>query len=180
MSEEIIENNGAVENPTAGNETVNNPVTETQEQQPQQNTEPSGEKGAVQGKEEEKKPSYTKIGREIRQKVTFYKDDARNALAREVSESTQSRKAKIAQKQALIEKFNKDLATIEAEIKSLETEIVNKSEIAVTGEKREDILCDVYQTETEIIYIPEGGDFEKSEVIARSQRTPEQQKEEEK
>ena len=177
MSEEIINNENSV--------TENNPVTEQQNpetQEQQNNTEPSGEKGAAQEqqKEEEKKPSYTKIGREIRQKVTFYKDDARNALAREVSESTQSRKEKIAQKQELIERFNQDLATIEAEIKALETEIVNKSEIAVTGEKREDVLCDVYQTENEIIYIPEGGDFEKSEVIARSQRTPEQQKEEEK
>jgi len=177
MSEEIIENNGAVENPTASNETVT-PETQAQEQQPQTNTDPNPEKGGQ--KEEEKKPSYTKIGREIRQKVTFYKDDARNALAREVSESTQSRKAKIVQKQELIEKFNRDLAAIEAEIKALETEIITKSEIAVTGEKREDVLCDVYQTENEIIYIPEGSDFEKGEVIARSQRTPEQQKEEEK
>lgn len=169
MSEEIIENNGAVENPTASNV---NPETE-QQQETQQNTETSA--AQEQQKEEEKKPPFTKIGREIRQKVTFFKDDARNALAREVSESTQSRKAKIAQKQELIDKFNRDLAALEAEIKALETEIVNKSEIAVTGEKREDVLCDVYQTETEIIYIPEGGDFEKSEVIARSQRTPEKE-----
>ena len=174
MSEEII--NEVAENPTAENEQQNNVNPETQE--PQQNTDPTPEKGGQ--KEEEKKPSYTKIGREIRQKVTFYKDDARNALAREVSESTQSRKAKIVQKQELIEKFNKDLAAIEAEIKALEAEIINKSEIAVTGEKREDVLCDVYQTENEIIYIPEGSDFEKGEVIARSQRTPEQQNQEEK
>jgi hypothetical protein len=177
MSEEIIENNGAVENPTASNETVN-PETEQQEQQPQSNTDPNPEKGGEGQKEEEKKPIYTKVGREILQKVTFYKDDARNALAREVSESTQSRKAKIVQKQELIEKFNRDLAAIEAEIKALETEIITKSEIAVTGEKREDVLCDVYQTENEIIYIPEGSDFEKGEVIARSQRTPEQKEEE--
>jgi len=176
MSEEII--NEVVENPTTENEQQNNVNPETQTQETQTNTDPTPEKGGQ--KEEEKKPSYTKIGREIRQKVTFFKDDARNALAREVSESTQSRKAKITQKQELIEKFNKDLAAIEAEIKALEAEIINKSEIAVTGEKREDVLCDVYQTENEIIYIPEGSDFEKGEVIARSQRTPEQQNQEEK
>lgn len=169
MSEEIIENNEAL-----NNEEAQNPVTENENTEQQQT--PNEEKGANQKEEEPQKVTYKKIGREVKQKVTFYKDEARNALAREVAETARNKEAKIAAKKALCDKFNADLQKLEAEIKALDEDAKVKAEIACTGELREQILCDAYQTENEVIYVPEGENPEakSTTIIARLQRIPEE------
>ena len=183
MSEEI--ENNEVQNPVNNEQDQQTEMNPTPSQeQDQQTTEQNEAKGGTtqteeKQKEEETKPTaskYTKIGREMKQKVTSYNTDARNALAREVAEIARNKDAKLAEKKALIENYNAAMVRIEAEIKALEKEASAKSEIACTGEKREQVLCDAYQTETEIVYVAEGGDPEKDEVIARSQRVPEQTK----
>ena len=179
MSEEI--ENNEMQNPVNEQEQteVNPTPSQEQEQQTSEQTETKGgseQKTEEKQKEEEQKPTaskYTKIGREMKQKVTSYNTDARNALAREVAEIARNKDAKLAEKKALIENYNAAMVRIEAEIKALEAEASAKSEIACTGEKREQVLCDAYQTETEIVYVAEGGDPEKDEVVARTVRTPE-------
>ena len=191
MSEELNNNqNGAVENPTATNE------TETQNQtNGQQGTSLGGSLGgSLQGGidrindfinnggagsievQEPEKTTFVKLGREMKQRVIGYNTDARNALAREVTEIERNKETLLAEKQSLIDQFNRDMYEIEAEIKALETEAKEKSEIACTGEKRENVLCDAVQVGDEIIYVP--ADSENpldAEVIARTQRVTEQQ-----
>lgn len=193
MSEEIINNqNGAVENPTATNE------TETQNQQTggtQLGASLGGSLGgSLQGGidrindfinnggagsievPEPEEPAFVKLGREMKQRVIGYNTDARNALAREVTEIERNKETLLAEKQSLIDQFNRDMHEIEAEIKALETEAKEKSEIACTGEKRENVLCDAVQVGDEIIYVPaDSVNPLEAEVIARTQRVTEQQ-----
>ena len=190
MSEELNNNqNGAVENPTATNE------TETQNQTNGQQSASLGGSlgGSLQGgidrindfinnggagsvEVQPEEPVFVKIGREMKQRVTSYNTDARNALAREVTEIERNKETLLAEKQALIDQFNRDMHEIEAEIKALETEAKEKSEIACTGEKRENVLCDAVQVGDEIIYVPaDSVNPLEAEVIARTQRVTEQQ-----
>ena len=120
--------------------------------------------------------AFEKIGREMRTKISYYNTDARNALAREVAEIACNKESLLTEKQELIDEFNREIHRIEAEIKALETDARNKSNIACTGELREEVLCDIYQTESEVIAVPEGESPENtSAVIARVQITTEQQ-----
>lgn len=193
MSEELNNNqNGAVENPTATNE------TETQNQTNGQQSASLGGSlgGSLQGGidrindfinnggsssgsievPEQKEPAFVKLGREMKQRVIGYNTDARNALAREVTEIERNKETLLAEKQSLIDQFNHDMHEIEAEIKALETEAKEKSEIACTGEKRENVLCDAVQVGDEIIYVPaDSANPLEAEVIARTQRVTEQQ-----
>lgn len=190
MSEEIINNqNGAVENPTANNE------TETQNQtNGQQGASLGGSLGgSLQGgidrindfinnggagsiEVQPEEPAFVKLGREMKQRVIGYNTDARNALAREVTEIQRNKETLLAEKQSLIDQFNRDMFEIEAEIKALEAEAKDKSEIACTGEKRENVLCDAVQVGDEIIYVPaDSANPLEAEVIARTQRVTEQQ-----
>ena len=190
MSEDLNHNqNGAVENPTATNE------TETQNQNNGQQSASLGGSlgGSLQGgidrindfinnggagsvEVQPEEPVFVKIGREMKQRVTSYNTDARNALAREVTEIERNKETLLAEKQALIDQFNRDMHEIEAEIKALETEAKEKSEIACTGEKRENVLCDAVQVGDEIIYVPaDSVNPLEAEVIARTQRVTEQQ-----
>lgn len=189
MSEELNNNqNGAVENPTANNE------TETQTNGQQGASLGGSLGGSLQGGidrindfvnnggagsievQEPEEPAFVKLGREIKQKVTSYNTDARNALAREVTEIERNKETLLSEKQSLIDQFNRDMHEIEAEIKALETEAKEKSEIACTGEKRENVLCDAVQVGNEIIYVPADSENPlEAEVIARTQRATEQQ-----
>lgn len=188
MSEEIINNeNGAAENPTATNE------TETQNNGQQSASLGGSLGGSLQGgidrindfinnggagsiEVQPEEPTFVKLGREMKQRVIGYNTDARNALAREVTEIQRNKETLLAEKQSLIDQFNRDMFEIEAEIKALEAEAKDKSEIACTGEKRENVLCDAVQIGDEIIYVPaDSVNPLEAEVIARTQRVTEQQ-----
>lgn len=186
MSEEIINNeNGAAENPTATNE------TETQNNGQQSASLGGSLGGSLQGgidrindfinnggsgSIEVPEPAFVKLGREMKQRVIGYNTDARNALAREVTEIQRNKETLLAEKQSLIDQFNRDMFEIENEIKALEAEAKEKSEVACTGEKRENVLCDAVQVGDEIIYVPaDSANPLEAEVIARTQRVTEQQ-----
>ena len=174
MSEEIINNEQGTNNE------VQNPETNPIPSQEQENTEqieikndsiPAEEKQNV---EEKSAVKYVKVGREMKQKVISYKDSARQALALEVANAARTKEIKLAQKKALIEKFNTDLQKLEDEIKALDAESAEKAEIAISGEKREIVLCDKYQTDTEFVFVESGEDPEnEAAVIARSLRPAE-------
>jgi len=173
MSEEIVNNE------------VQNPVTE-QEQQitpTLENTEQTDQKGGSAQTEEHQKEEtpkeakiYTKIGTESKQKVEFFSDESRNAIAREAAEVFRNREAKVAEKQAIIDKFNSDIVKLEAEIKELNEILAEKSEISCSGERRRIVNCDVFEAGDEIIYVEKGQSPEnESAIVARTQRLPEKQ-----
>ena len=169
MSEEIVNNENS-----ANNEAQNvNP--ETQNEQQDQNTEQT-DKGSAQA-QEIPKIVYTKTGlQEYKQRVTLYNNDARNALAREVTAIAMNKERKLAEKQALIDEFNKAIVKIENELKAMDAEAAEKSEIAVTGKKEEEVLCDIFQSENDVIYVEKGESPDNAAaIVARSQRLPEKQ-----
>lgn len=163
MSEEIVNNESGV--------TENN-VTETNNQQSQLGASLGASLGGnvsgniIGGISEQiggvvseiinpvvEKPTFEKIGRELKTKVTFLNNDSRNALGREVAEINRNKELKEAEKKALVDKFNQDLAELTAQIKNLEEQARYKSEMTVTGELRETVMCDKILTDTEVLYV---------------------------
>ena len=176
MSEEIVNNENS-----ANNEAQNvNPETQNEQQDQQdQNTEQT-DKGSAQA-QETPKTVYIKTGlQEYKQRVTPYNNDARNALAREVTAIAMNKERKLAEKQALIDEFNKAIVKIENELKAMDAEAAEKSEIAVTGKKEEEVLCDVFQSENDVIYVEKGESPDNfAAIVARTQRLPEKQDQQE-
>lgn len=116
-------------------------------------------------------PIFEKIDRAFRQHVQSFDTNARNSLGREVSQITTLIAEKEAEMKELTEDYNAQMVELTNEINALKQQAQTKSDIANTGELREEVLCDIYQTESEIIAVPVGADpAESSNVIARSQR----------
>ena len=176
MSEEIINN----ENPV--NETENN---DQQQQQTQAGTNALGAGFSGGGSINLpvnpvtpitnpiviQQPAFEKIDRAFRQRVQSFDTNARNSLGREVSQITAQIAEKEAEMKELTEEYNAQMVELTNEINALKQQAQSKSDIANTGELREEVLCDIYQTESEIIAVPVGADpAESSNVIARSQR----------
>ena len=176
MSEELNEQNSVTENNTVTEQQNMNPEPSEEKgiQEQQNNTEPSEEKGAAQ---EQQSVTYRKIGQEYHPKRTTYKEDACKALGLEVSQASQLLKEKLEARQTLFERHNEQMKILNDEIKTLQDEINSKSKIAVTRESWEDVLCDVYETDKETIYIRNGESFESGEVIFKTEKKAEKSSE---
>jgi len=189
MSDEIIEN--GVETPTTETETKTETTTETQTEipfveetptvqettpEPEPVTETKTETTPAVIEQPVQTPApvlqYVKIGQESKLRMRTLSTDERNAMAMDAATLSRQIKTKEAERNALIAQFNIQLQNIDKAIEQIKSTSRDKSDKAVVGEVTEQVLCDVYNTATETLFVAAGKDVTQADnIIIRRDRT---------